>query len=66
MTFQAFAAASVLIGLASIHGPSVIGAAVHGPKHDDLETAFLAAAVAVAVAAWKAGHDSRGGQMQRS
>jgi hypothetical protein len=34
--FQAFAAASVLIGLA----------AVHGPKRDNLATAFLAAAAA--------------------
>lgn len=45
-TFQAFAAGSVLIGLAAIHEPSVIGKAVHGVKHDNLETAFLAAAVA--------------------
>jgi hypothetical protein len=46
-TFQAFAAASVLIGLATIRGP----------RHDNLETAFLAAAVAAfvslaAVAIW--------------
>ena len=33
--FQAFAVASVLIGLA----------AIHGPKHDNLETGLLAAAV---------------------
>jgi hypothetical protein len=45
-TFQAFAAASVLIGLAAIHGPSVlVGAATHEPKHDRLEIAFLAGAV---------------------
>jgi hypothetical protein len=45
-TFQAFAAASVLIGLAAIHGPSVlVGAATHEPKHDRLEVAFLATAV---------------------
>jgi hypothetical protein len=44
--FQAFAAASVLIGLAAIHEPSVVGKTVHGAKHDNLETAFLALAVA--------------------